>query len=381
MRSQFIPLTGLAGLLLLGSSDAACTGNRCVADNCNRQVVASAFTTRQTRADCSSYLATTVTPSAVTISLTVTAAETSAVTVTETVVVTSLTTETDTVPVTAVSTEIVTVTQDVFETITADITSVLLVPRIATGGVSALPAYASSCTAPGQYSSACSCIGVHPFTVTAAAPSTTVTITAHPTVTVTQSATLSTLVAQTQTTVQTVTTTDVVSESVTVTQTHTVTVSPPACTPVAAVFQLQYTSGDGTAILLRTATDGSGSGPIYLVANRVTSPASATQFSIAPDGRLLDTGDSLFGGDPAYAYTNFDSAIDTIKFARDNSIRDPDNFITCSLNEATSSFSCSGATGSIMSLSGNAVQLSYFPLQDTPPISLVPVIVTPAVTC
>ena len=379
MRSRFI---AVAGLLLLGSSDATPGGcQKCVANDCNRQVVASAFTTRHTRADCSSYLASTVTPSAVTISVTVTNAETVAVTVTETVVGTSLATETDTVPVTAVSTEIVTVTQDVFETISAAKTSVVLAPRIATSLLpNDVPAYASSCTAPGQYSSACSCIGVHPFTVTAVAPSTTVTVTVSPTVTVTQSATLSTLVTQTRTTAQTVTTTDVISESVTVTQTHTVTASP-ACTPTTAVFKLQYTNGGGTPASIQASRDGASSGPVYFVVNSAASAASATEFSIAPDGRLLDAGDPLFGGVPAYAYTNFDDDGDTIKFAPDNSIDYPDNFIQCSLDEATSSFSCNAGGNVYMSLTGDKVKISYFASEAGTVITLQPVIVIPGVAC
>jgi len=60
------------------------------------------------------------------------------------------------------------------------------------------PAYATACSSPGQYASACSCIGVVPYTVTAATPSTTVAVTIRPTETATHSATATATTTSTQ---------------------------------------------------------------------------------------------------------------------------------------------------------------------------------------
>ncbi len=51
-----------------------------------------------------------------------------------------------------------------------------LAPRQVTVIPSSIPTYASGCTDSFRYSSACSCIGVNPTTITASTPTTTVTV-------------------------------------------------------------------------------------------------------------------------------------------------------------------------------------------------------------
>ncbi|KAK2070423.1 hypothetical protein P8C59_004913 [Phyllachora maydis] len=113
----------------------------CNQDNCLRQVFATRFSARPSSADCSSYLAVTVTAAPVTVTAVVTA----------------------TGPAPPVlTTEIGTATNVFVTQIVRTITPAAHARRDAAATV---PAYAS----------ACSCIGVHPFTVTAPGPTLTVT--------------------------------------------------------------------------------------------------------------------------------------------------------------------------------------------------------------
>ncbi|KAF3278861.1 hypothetical protein TWF970_004405 [Orbilia oligospora] len=111
----------------------------CRRDNCLRAVIAKAFPNRQGAADCSSFLLTTVTPAA------------------KTVTVTEKTTTT------------IFATKRVgYRDIEAR--QVTVVP-------SNIPAYAAACSGRVRYSSACSCIGVKPSVTTAPTPTKTVTVT------------------------------------------------------------------------------------------------------------------------------------------------------------------------------------------------------------
>ncbi|KAK6526509.1 hypothetical protein TWF694_005092 [Orbilia ellipsospora] len=139
-------------LLVLSSLKLAAAD--CNHNNCLRAVIASAVPTRHGAADCSSYLAVTVTPAASTVTTTTT--------VTATTVVANKRRNLKlrgNLPLNA---------------------------RQATVTASSMPAYASACTNKASYSSACSCIGVTAMTITAAAPTTTVTQTATATVNILQ---------------------------------------------------------------------------------------------------------------------------------------------------------------------------------------------------
>ncbi|RVD88979.1 uncharacterized protein DFL_000003 [Arthrobotrys flagrans] len=118
---------------------AAQVGYGCNRDNCLRAVIASAFPNRNGAADCSSFLLTTVTPAA------------------RTVTITKKTTTT------------------VFATNNIGYRNIKARP--VTVIPSRIPAYAAACSGSARYSSACSCIGVRPSTTTARTPTKTVTVT------------------------------------------------------------------------------------------------------------------------------------------------------------------------------------------------------------
>ena len=328
----------LPGLLLLGAFASAsnCLPNKCNADNCYRQVVASSFTTRHNSADCSSFLAATVTPSTVTISQTVTVTQTASVTDTETVDFTVLATESDILTVTAVSTDIISVTDDVTETVTVPATS--SAPLLQRRVPSSVPYYASSCTSQGQYASACSCIGILPFTVTAPTPSTTVVVTVSPTITATYSAVVSVGTTETLTSLLTVTTTAVVSESVTVTETvQTATVAAGPCGTDLPVFKLDfgddnyagwYVEGGLPTLVLRNSPDAS------LGAELVLNGTGST-------GSLIDFQTIGPGLNPTYSGTTQLQDGTNIGFAFQGSI---DSFgftpVICSIDFTASTMSC-----------------------------------------
>ena len=348
MRFYSFPLSGV---LLLGSFQATaaskCNPNKCDANNCYRQVVASAFTTRHNSADCSSFLATTITPSTVTISRTVSAPQTVTVTNTETVDFTILTTQTDIQTATAISTDII--TDVVTETVTVQPTlssAFQIAPRVVTGlpGLSsAVPPYASSCTSPGQYASACSCIGILPSTVTAPTPSTTVTVTISPTVTLTESATISIGTTQAITTLLTVTTTEVISKSVTASETVQITASAAPTVPCQ--------DGPPTFVLqvdpLHYVTEGSDDGLRYMEVS-FTDISNAVQFTWDSDvtpAHLLDIPCSNLGEDCGASIPRDSTFSEAYLPTDDQGIADDLIGLLCSIDSVSSSLSCTTGFG------------------------------------
>ncbi|KAK3935089.1 hypothetical protein QBC46DRAFT_58518 [Diplogelasinospora grovesii] len=274
MRQHIAVLSGLAGLVSAG----------CNSNNCLRAVIASAFTTRHGVEDCSSYLATTITPATSTITTTVTVPATVSTTVTvsdlfadsETVTASTetlyfaesstVTASTETLFFTESTTATASTETDLFtvssfitastetdvytdlETITAstetDYATVTVSsattepPRVGkknkkareikcnkrtTQSSTAYPTYASACSSWAKYVSACSCVGVTPTVITVPSPLTTVTVTETSTWTNTVSETLSsTETAYVSVTIATSTTaTDYVSVTVTTSTTST----------------------------------------------------------------------------------------------------------------------------------------------------------------
>ncbi|KAH8886521.1 hypothetical protein GQ53DRAFT_827838 [Thozetella sp. PMI_491] len=134
-------------------------------------VIASASPMLPTRADCSSILGTTITPSTtVTVSVTATGIVTLTTmpVVHSTQTVTSL--ETATITNMAISSVLVTSTAT-----TTVISAIPLYKRVAGGN--SIPAYASACSSMVDYTAACGCIGVTPFTTSLATQTKTVTVT------------------------------------------------------------------------------------------------------------------------------------------------------------------------------------------------------------
>lgn len=178
-------------ILALGTLLGSAASQACNKNNCLRAVIASAFTTRDGKADCSSYMAVTVTPA------------TSTFSAIETTTYTTL--RSSTKPVTT------TVYQTVLQTSTATFTAGTRTiyqrglrykhVRQITVSASNIPAYASPCAGPAAYSSACSCIGVTRYTVTVNAPvatqSSTATVLQTQDVEVTQVVTVSEAVTRT----------------------------------------------------------------------------------------------------------------------------------------------------------------------------------------
>ncbi|KAM7188269.1 hypothetical protein V8F20_010646 [Naviculisporaceae sp. PSN 640] len=185
--------------LLASPLGALATGtNGCSHNNCLRAVIAEAFTTRDGRGDCSKYLRVTVTPATSTFVSTVTEP---ALVVVSTTIIESYTdtqtivasTETQYAQETAVIEEIQTITETAFTTRTIDPDgNPYKLKRQVTAFGSTFPGYASPCTSFAKYTSACSCVGVFPETITVSAPSTTITVTSTSTSTSTYTETTST---------------------------------------------------------------------------------------------------------------------------------------------------------------------------------------------
>ncbi|KAK1772238.1 hypothetical protein QBC33DRAFT_553690 [Phialemonium atrogriseum] len=263
----FVALSGLA--LLQGAAAVCCRTNKCL-----KAIV---YTGQDGLADCSANLIVTVTPSASTLTQTVTDVESAVATAlltkattetasTETLLFTETTTitastetdiisETTTVPVTTTDVQLA-----------AGVTStstVYLVNLKARQTGSPLPGYASGvCPDWDKYVEACKCAGVVPITVTATAATETVTVTADSAVTSTMSTLSSTqtdTVSVTATTSSTQTDTISLTETVTTTETTTAsstttvlttstptTVVPLTCKPQGLNFRVSSPLNDGT---------------------------------------------------------------------------------------------------------------------------------------
>ncbi|KAG7137932.1 hypothetical protein HYQ45_004786 [Verticillium longisporum] len=170
----------LAMGLLLGTAQAmpqAATTSKCSHNNCLRAVIAGSFPNRPTVADCSSFLRKTVTPATYT------------ETIWETVTPTTQTATSFSTDV-AVQVTTVTVVDTVDVTTQTLTTTITAVPaarkredgeyqekRQVTEVPSAMPTYATACRSTEAYSSACSCIGISPATITVATPTVKVTST------------------------------------------------------------------------------------------------------------------------------------------------------------------------------------------------------------
>ncbi|KAH6676920.1 hypothetical protein F5X68DRAFT_245931 [Plectosphaerella plurivora] len=190
-------------VVLLGSSAASCmpqaaSAPNCSHNNCLRAVIAGSFPQRPTRADCSSFLQKTVTPAAYTETIweTITPATATA---------TSTSVETATLR----PTETVVQTVDVTQTVVTTVTGAPVLKRQVTVHPSVLPTYATACRSVEAYSSACSCIGISPTTITVATPTvkvtSTSTVTAQTTVGVVETATVTIPATETGTATRTVT--------------------------------------------------------------------------------------------------------------------------------------------------------------------------------
>ncbi|KAF3941130.1 hypothetical protein ABW19_dt0209710 [Dactylella cylindrospora] len=218
---MYLPAAILALLAVSASAAPALEVNQCAVDNCLRAVRASAFPTRSGTSDCSSYLRTTVTPAVVTVTVTNTASATASATDSVVQIDTILETATETEHQTAIAT--FSLTHTVTTTKYAD-----LVKRQETSAPSVIPSYASACSGAVRYSSACSCVGVLPTTVTLPASTSTVyadetTTVATETKTITVATQYTTIIDGT-TTVQTTDATSTI-PVVVATTTHTVTIA------------------------------------------------------------------------------------------------------------------------------------------------------------
>ncbi|KAJ5666154.1 lipase esterase family protein [Penicillium maclennaniae] len=175
----------LAVLYCAGAASAGLLA--CLRDQCSRSVagVIQLLELSEHRNDCRSFLAVTVTPAVSTV--TVTSQQTVEATVTTTLVDTTVT-------------EYDTVTTLVETSTTSTVTVTDFVARrdqdrgvrhyAVTCRPTHIPHYAASCSKPEQFSSACSCLGIHGTTITAPTPVTTVTVS--PTLTQTSTATVDT---------------------------------------------------------------------------------------------------------------------------------------------------------------------------------------------
>ncbi|KAM7218006.1 hypothetical protein V8F06_006541 [Rhypophila decipiens] len=212
-------LYGMVGLAAIADAAVAVAerGLTCILPNaCLFQVKAAALPLGPNgRADCSSFLRTTVTPAAPT------------TTVVNTVTITS----------TSTSTNILTESTTVTETVTvggaaADAAvpaPVQVVRRQTTATPTAIPHYASACKSGAAYASACSCIGVHKTTTTAPAPprsTVSSTTTVATTVTTTVTVTVTTATTTTATITSTTTTTTITTTAPTITPTTNLTIRP-----------------------------------------------------------------------------------------------------------------------------------------------------------
>ncbi|KAK4643804.1 hypothetical protein QC761_404980 [Podospora bellae-mahoneyi] len=226
-----VALTG-AALLQVGS--AAC----CRSNHCLKAVV---LANDDGIADCSANLVVTLTPSAVTLTETLTVIESAVETAlftetstetasTETVLFTETTTITAATQTSIVlETTTVPVTTTVVESASAVTTTAFVYQQQMTARdvASSLPEYVTDvCADWEKYVKACSCVGIEPSTVTAAAATETVTVTAGDAITTTV-ATLSTTQTDVITVTETIsaTATDIVSATELATVTDTVTAS------------------------------------------------------------------------------------------------------------------------------------------------------------
>ncbi|KAM0519191.1 hypothetical protein ACHAPS_007485 [Verticillium nonalfalfae] len=161
------PTVPLAMGLLLGTVQAmpqAATTSKCSHNNCLRAVIAGSFPNRPTVADCSTEtIWETVTPTTQTATSFSTdiAVQVTTVTVVDTV---DVTTQTLTTTITAVPAR---KREDGENQEKRQVTEV----------PSAMPTYATACRSTEAYSSACSCIGISPATITVATPTVKVTST------------------------------------------------------------------------------------------------------------------------------------------------------------------------------------------------------------
>lgn len=214
-------------LLFLAPSLAAATVPAIFArgcgDNCARAVIAKAYTTRDGAGDCAAFLRTTVTPSAVTVTATVT--DFFSVTSTE------LATETTLTTTTYASTDVAVVKETAQETVT--VTSIAAALKKRDDPAPTIPAYASACSGEARYSTACACVGVTMVTITAAIPTSTVTVSESTTASFSETTTVATeVIVSTSTSIESTTTT---TTDATATATQTAVVAP-------AKFKLRSTS-------------------------------------------------------------------------------------------------------------------------------------------
>lgn len=153
-----------------------------------------------------------------------------------------------------------------------------------------IPAYASACSSPAAYLSACKCIGVSASTVTASTPTTTKTVTA----TVTQAATTAYTTLRTQTQLTTSTTETVLSTIATVTITSIVGTSTQTATatataaPLPSVFYLKAPSDDSTV-------SGQYIGTLGGLAHFTSDVSTAIKWTLI-DGYLIQVGASSPAG-------------------------------------------------------------------------------------
>ncbi|RKU48487.1 hypothetical protein DL546_004793 [Coniochaeta pulveracea] len=224
--SSSIFLSALASLAAAG----------CANNNCLRAIVAAGFTTRHGAADCSAYLAATVTPDTSTVTSTVTAVVTEqTTTITDDVSTTSQTT------VVFTETQLITTQQTATASTLTQYITVTQNPapskRAVTQSSSTYPAYASHCSVWNSYVSACSCVGVLPTTVTLPTPLATTVVTETSTLTSTIPSTTSSTetIAVPETTTASTTTTQLTSVTATTLST-VITIPIPQCGPSAGRF-------------------------------------------------------------------------------------------------------------------------------------------------
>ncbi|KAK4210897.1 hypothetical protein QBC37DRAFT_390155 [Rhypophila decipiens] len=241
---QATVLYGMVGLAAIADAAVAVAerGLTCILPNaCLFQVKAAALPLGPNgRADCSSFLRTTVTPAAPTTTVVNTVTNTNTVTITSTSTSTNILTESTTV------TETVTVggggslrrrapakiANPLAAADAAVPAPVQVVRRQATATPTAIPHYASACKSGAAYASACSCIGVHKTTTTAPAPPRS-TVSSTTTVATTVTTTVTVIVTTATTTTATITST---------TTTTTITTTAPTITPTANLIIRPYNS-------------------------------------------------------------------------------------------------------------------------------------------
>ncbi|KAI1843670.1 hypothetical protein JX266_010116 [Neoarthrinium moseri] len=286
-HSAILAVSGLFGSLAAAS---ACCNNRCVRAIVSPSVLGVA--------DCSSLLATTVTPATSTITSTVTLGKAQNVTFvvssayttditttvyTETIVSTSSLTVTESVDViTATQTETTIVSTET-QTVLTTVTATPVKARRAANDTLGLPQYASVCGSWPKYADACSCIGAAPGTITAPTPMTTITVTE--TQTKYSNVTSSVLSTETRTIP--------VSISVSTTEIDTVPV-----TATTTTTQIAYISATTTTVATATATV---STCVNIVQNPGFDDATVSPWTFVDSGmqRLEDPSKAHSGGKAA----------------------------------------------------------------------------------